>query len=213
MNKYALLFASALLLVGCSTDKTGGSKSESYLKSIAGDKGKTKASEMAPPLKVKPGVSSINSILNLTFSPVDVSRFSRAEIQKLYAHLLIQDQQYRDSIHAARAEESTHFWKHINKADSLNQLILSALVHHFGWPTVAKYGSESVETAFLITWHAEEAYKHQYLPSLQEAAKSDTLNLYYYKIIKDRLLLGAGKDQQYNTHHRLPNGVYQVSFR
>ncbi len=214
MFKYALIFSFPLLL-GCSSHKA--EKNEAVLESIEEDR-KLKTSQEATvtssaPSSALPFLSG--SVLSPAFSPVDVSRLSASEVRKLYAALLIQDQQYRDSIHAPGfnyKDRAERFRIDFKKADSLDQLILSALLYKFGWPTLKKSGKESVEAAFLITWHADEEYKKQYLPLLQRAAGYDTLNLQYFKVLKDRLLIGDGKSQQFNTHRRLPDGSYQVNF-
>jgi hypothetical protein len=137
------------------------------------------------------------------------------ELPSVYANLLLCDQQFRDSLHSpghSFGDRVKQFGKKMTQADSANQVILSEIIKKFNWPTTKKYGVESVETAFIITWHAPVEFKRKYLPAIFEASKRDTLNLHYYKLMRDRILLNEGKAQQFNTQHTLPDGSIKIDF-
>jgi hypothetical protein len=212
MKKYVCVFAWVVLL-GCSPDNPGEERN-SYEPHDTENNHRNNRPDLSRSPEQSPAPSFLAPLSSPPFSPVDVRHFSAAEVKTLYADLLNKDQQYRDSLHNASHDDwkTSPFWKDIKIADSLNQLILSEVVYTFGWPTVESYGAESVEAAFMILWHAGKAYKRQHLPLLEKAAMSDTLSFHYYKIIQDRLLLGEGREPQYNTHHRLADGTYQILF-
>lgn len=207
--KHVLVLTSALVL-SCSSEeeslKTGESPSSKVLQDTY--------TTILPDSKEKYGKKAFNFAYKPVFSPVNINKLSTMEIKKMYSDLLLQDQQYRDSLHVAgkSKKQKELYGKDISRVDSTNQLILSALVHEFGWPSAKNYGKESVEAAFYITWHAGIAFKKQHLSFFEAGSKEDSLNLHYFKITKDYVLLWDGKEQMYHTHTRLANGGYQVNF-
>jgi hypothetical protein len=133
----------------------------------------------------------------------------RTELETMFGT----DQKYRLKIQGAQNEhnafspEIVELWKKQNKIDQENVSRLIQIVRQLGWPKKSVVGEAAAKAAFLVLQHGGLELQQEYLPLFQSSAEAGEADLRHFAFLKDRVLVGEGKQQLYGTQLRAQKGV------
>lgn len=124
-----------------------------------------------------------------------------AQLDSIYT----EDQKYRKQIDAVEkdfgydSKEMKALWETINKKDSINLILVKAILDTYGWLGADVVGGQGNSTLFLVIQHADQATQEQYLPMMREAVKNRKAQGSSLALLEDRVALGQGKKQLYGS--------------
>lgn len=102
---------------------------------------------------------------------IKVSEYSVAQIRHLLSKMEMVDQLYRDSLMSVPGTDQRYLG-YVSKLianDNANQAILTKIIAHMGWPKLSVVGSQGVNAAWLVVWHAKRPYQDRYFPLIKKA--------------------------------------------
>lgn len=119
--------------------------------------------------------------------------------------IFIDDQKYRMQIdevekkYGWESNEMKAHWKIINEKDSLNLIIVKALLDKYGWLGSDVVGAQGNSTLFLVIQHSNQATQEKYLPMMRDAVKNGKAQGNSLALLEDRVALGQGRKQIYGS--------------
>lgn len=87
--------------------------------------------------------------------------------------------------------------KEMHRTDSINQIIVSAILDQYGWPEEISF--EADFGIFLVIDHAKIDYQRKYYPLVKQKADSGKLDKGLCATLEDRMLMYDKKKQIYGT--------------
>jgi len=115
------------------------------------------------------------------------------------------DQKYRLQIDSVQynfgknSEELNALWKTIKENDSLNQLVVLAILDEHGWLGEEIVGDEGNSALFLVIQHSKLAVQEKYLPMMREAVANQNAEASSLALLEDRVALRRGGRQIYGS--------------
>ncbi len=109
------------------------------------------------------------------------------------------DQDIRQQLGSAKAEERGQVLKQMQQIDSANQVQLKAILNQYGWLAKSKVGQKASDAIFLVVQHSDKELMKQYLPALQKLSQQKEASPTHAAMMEDRLLMWEGKKQKYGT--------------
>jgi hypothetical protein len=138
-----------------------------------------------------------------------ITHFSFGQLNKpLVAKLdsiFTEDQKYRQQIDSIEkrygweSKEMKSLWKVIEEKDSINLVIVKAILDKDGWLGADIIGGQGNSTLFLVIQHSDQATQEKYLPMMREAVKNGKAERSSLALLEDRVALGQGKMQIYGS--------------
>lgn len=127
----------------------------------------------------------------------------RAELIRLAQ----EDQQGREAIPRAIAENDTAFLKRMIAGDSARTTRLKAIVEEHGWPGPDLAGKDGASAAWLLLQHSpDNAFQERLLPILEREAAVGRLHAGNVATLTDRVLVHLGKPQRYGSSFSMKDG-------
>ncbi len=131
-------------------------------------------------------------------------------LSKVLSSIRDKDQKFRYLLDAERRpynEESTDTFKSILKTmiinDSLNLIIVEAIIDKYGWLSRNEVGFEESSALWLVIQHSNLKVQEKYFPVMKEAVKNGRADKMQLAMLEDRILMNQGKKQLYGTQYRL----------
>lgn len=121
---------------------------------------------------------------------VEVSEYSVAQIRHLLSKMEFVDQLYRDSLMRVPGADQ-RYMGYVSKLianDKANQAILTKIIAHMGWPKLSVVGSQGVNAAWLVVWHAERPYQVQYFPLIKKAHENGEIPDAHFTALRKKLV-------------------------
>ncbi|MCH7415461.1 hypothetical protein MM213_18315 [Belliella sp. R4-6] len=88
--------------------------------------------------------------------------------------------------------------------DHRNQELIISIIEKCGMPTLNEINQQQMNAIWLGLQHTENKYRVKYFPLIEKAVKNGDLSKEQYALMKDRILMDAGKPQIYGS--QLKNG-------
>lgn len=135
------------------------------------------------------------------------------ELDSIHAN----DQKYRQQVRAIESKygmesaEANNLWKTIAWQDSLNLILVTAMIDKYGWLGSDVVGSKGSTTLFLVIQHADLATQLKYLPLFREAVAHGKVTKGNLALLEDRVALGQGKSQLYGTQMAFEAGKWKLA--
>lgn len=134
----------------------------------------------------------------------DEAKLNKA-LLKLMDSVYHDDQAYRfqqisvDKESGASSPEGKNIRKIIHEKDSLNGIIVSALLDKYGWLGKEVVGTNGNATLGLVLQHSSLPTQLKYLPMMREAVNTKKADAYDLAMLEDLVLLRQGKKQLYGS--------------
>lgn len=126
-------------------------------------------------------------------------------LAKVLAHIRHDDQKYRDQMESIAATyggdspEMELLGKKMKSTDSINYLIVSAIIDKYGWLGATSIGASANTTLFLVIQHATLEGQEKYLPVMIDAYKAGNAKGSSLALLEDRVALKSGRKQIYGS--------------
>ncbi len=130
-----------------------------------------------------------------------------------------EDQKYRKQIgpvmkeHGRNSEEVQDLFKTIMQKDSANLIEIKKTLDTHGWLGPEAIGEKANQTLFLVIQHADHKTRKKYMPMMEQAVKEGNAKSQNFALLKDRVLLGEGKQQIYGTQVGVDQGTGEYYLR
>lgn len=121
---------------------------------------------------------------------IRVREYSIAQIRDLLSKLEIVDQLYRDSLMSVLGTDKRYLG-YVSKMianDNANQAILTKIIAHMGWPKLSVVGSQGVNAAWLVVWHAKRSYQDRYFPLIKKAHDNGEIPDAHFTTLRRKLV-------------------------
>lgn len=115
------------------------------------------------------------------------------------------DQQYREESQelqktfAWESEEVQKLWQKIHRQDSINLMMVEAIIDKYGWLGPDEIGEKGNMSLFLVVQHADLATQEKYLPTLRAAVDHGKASASDWALMQDRVLMRKGEKQIYGS--------------
>ncbi|MEO6406933.1 MAG: DUF6624 domain-containing protein [Ferruginibacter sp.] len=115
------------------------------------------------------------------------------------------DQRYRNQIdyietkYGKTSAEINTLYKNMNDADSINLILVEAIIEKYGWLGYNQIGSQANTTLFMVIQHSDLKTWRKYLPIMQAAVKNGKAKTTQLVLLQDRLDLHEGRKQNYGS--------------
>lgn len=119
--------------------------------------------------------------------------------------IYVEDQKYRQQIagiekqYGWESPEMKNHWKIITEKDSLNLIVVKAILDKYGWLGADVVGEQGNSTLFLVIQHSDQETQEKYLPMMRDAVKKGKARGSSLALLEDRVALGQGKRQIYGS--------------
>ncbi|MGV3589598.1 MAG: DUF6624 domain-containing protein [Adhaeribacter sp.] len=126
-------------------------------------------------------------------------------IAKSLESVLLSDQKYRvmlDSVYKNYGWQSAEFHnlnKKIHKIDSVNLILVTAVLDKHGWLGPEEVGAEAANAIFLVIQHSDLPTQEKYLLLMREAVKQGKALSQNLALLEDRVLVKHGQKQLYGS--------------
>lgn len=94
----------------------------------------------------------------------------------------------------------------IEPIDQANIEALLKIMPEEGWFTISEVGPQASAAAFHIVQHSDLPLRKRVLPRLEPLAKSGEISGHDYAALFDRVAIGEGSPQRYETQYRCSEG-------
>lgn len=143
--------------------------------------------------------------------PVDTARWT-ATLADSLVQLGREDQQGREELGRAAAEQDTATLFAALRADSARTRWLRSTVERSGWPMRATVGDSASKSAWLILQHSPDtAWQGEMLPVLERLGRAGELPLPDVALLTDRILVQRGEPQLYGSQFHMVGGRLEAS--
>ena len=117
---------------------------------------------------------------------IKVSEYSVTQIRHLLSKMEMVDQLYRDSLMSVPGTDQRYLG-YVSKMianDNANQAILTKIIAHMGWPKLSLVGSQGVNAAWLVVWHAKRPYQDRYFALIEKAYHSGEIPHNHFRTLE-----------------------------
>lgn len=90
-----------------------------------------------------------------------------------------------------------HPWKIVSDFDSINLTKIDKIIQKYGYPGKSLVGEKTNEAAWFVIQHSNSIKK--YFPLIRKAGKNNEIPMTLVAMMKDRMLMEDGKEQEYGT--------------
>ncbi|CAL2102850.1 conserved protein of unknown function [Tenacibaculum sp. 190130A14a] len=90
------------------------------------------------------------------------------------------------------------------KEDHRNQELIISIIEKCGMPTLNEVSQKHMDAIWLGLQHSNEDVRKKYFPFVEKAVENGDLSKQQYALMKDRILMDAGKPQIYGS--QIDNG-------
>ncbi|MCE3296066.1 MAG: hypothetical protein K0R65_1780 [Crocinitomicaceae bacterium] len=132
---------------------------------------------------------------------INLNKPLAAKLDSIY----VEDQEYRLQVNEIEKKygwdspEMQAHWKIIGQKDSLNLVVVKAILDEYGWLGADVVGAQGNSTLFLVIQHSDQETQEKYLPMMREAVKNGKAQASSLALLEDRVALGQGKRQIYGS--------------
>lgn len=85
------------------------------------------------------------------------------------------------------------------KEDHRNQELIISIIEKCGMPTLNEVSQKHMDAIWLGLQHSNEDVRKKYFPFVKKAVENGDLSKQQYALMKDRMLMDAGKPQVYGS--------------